>query len=234
MQPIPETIELADELSRELDRDFDVLRHLQGVADKVQAVVPDCVGLSIAWLDRDVAFTLVASDEEIALLDAVQYLAGGPCVEAGDAGGGLLWEEGDPLDERGWQAFTQATAARAIRSTLTMPLLDGGRVVGTANLYAASAHAFEDRAEELAGILGGSASQVVANADLSFSTRSRFEEAPAALRERDLVDHAVGILIGALGLEPSTAEARLVDAAARAGLTPQQLARGLVALFDRP
>ena len=95
MQPIPETIELAHELSRELDRDFDVLRHLQGVADKVQAVVPDCVGLSIAWLDRDVAFTLVASDEEIALLDAVQYLAGGPCVEAGDAGGGTDREQGE-------------------------------------------------------------------------------------------------------------------------------------------
>lgn len=234
MEPIPETVELADDLTHEASPDFDVLDHLQGIADKVQVLVPDCVGLSIAWLDRGVAFTLVASDEEIALLDAVQYLDGGPCLEAVEQGRGIQWNEHDPLDESAWQTFTQATAARAIRSTLTMPLMSGGHVVGTANLYAASAHAFEDQHEELAGILGGSAAHIVANADLSFTTRLAAENSPAALREQDLVDRAVGVLVGALGLDPATADESFAHAAARAGLTPAQLAQGLLALFERP
>lgn len=89
MRPITETIELADELTRSLDTGFDVLDHLQGLADRIQSTVPDCMGMSIAWTEQGVAFTLVSSDEEIAVLDGIQYLSGGPSVEAVERGTGL-------------------------------------------------------------------------------------------------------------------------------------------------
>ena len=47
--------------------------------------------------------------------------------------------------------FAQATAHRGVRGTLTLPLVCDGEVVGTANLYAASAHAFEDHLDSLSG-----------------------------------------------------------------------------------
>ena len=229
MLPIPETVQLSEELTR-FSPSFDVASHLQTTADQVQVVVPDCVGLSIAWLDQGVAFTLVASDEEIAVLDAVQYLASGPCAEAVERGVGQRWSGEEPLDERGWQFFAQATAARAVRSTLTLPLTHGDRIVGTSNLYAASDHAFEGHHETLAQILGASAADVVRNADLSFATRRVAEQSLQALRSDDVTNMAIGMLAEKLKLDLDSAAQRLADAAVRAGITSEQFAQALVAM----
>lgn len=228
MEPIPQTIDVATELNRTDDIDVDVLEHLQSVADQVQAVVPDCIGLSIAWVYRGVAFTLVATDEEIAVLDAVQYLTDGPCVDAVRDQHGLQASTDDLLSEERWQLFAQATAAAGVRSTLTMQLVHKREVVGTANLYAASDHAFDGHHDELAAILGASSAGVVKNADLSFSTRLTAEQSPATLEAHDAVDRAVGYLSSSWRLPVDEAEKRLLDAAERAGITPAQLAEALL------
>jgi GAF domain-containing protein len=231
VKPIPQTIELANELSR-YQPDADVLDYLQGIADKVEALVPDCVGLSLAWLERGVAFTLVATDVEIAVLDAVQYLAGGPCVDAvaDDTHEGLEVHEHDLLDESLWQYFSQATAAKAIRSTLTLPLTQDGAVVGSVNLYAASDQAFEGHDDEIAKILGASVSDIVRNADLSFSTREAAERSPESAKAQGLVDVAVGMIAESLKLDLDTAAQRLMAAAQRAGISREKFARALVDL----
>lgn len=185
-------------------------------------MVPECFGLSIAWFDQGLAFTLVASDREIAVLDAVQYLANGPCAEAVERGTGQQWSGDEPLDERGWQLFAQATAARAVKSTLTLPLVHGGRIVGTANLYAASDNAFEGHHEQLAAIVGGSAGDVVRNADLTFATQRVAEQSLEDLRASGVEETAVGLLIETLKLDTEGARRRLADAATRAGIASEQ------------
>src|ERR1700712_4790789 len=82
MEPIPETIEAIEEYGPFEDVDF--LADLRERARRVEQVAPDCVGLSLATRDHGVTFTLVASDLDVAVLDAVQYLSGGPCVSAVD------------------------------------------------------------------------------------------------------------------------------------------------------
>lgn len=231
MRPIPQTVEVATRLGRE-DPEFDLLGHLQDLADAVEALVPDCIGLSIAWVDRGTAFTLEATDAEIAVLDAIQYLDGGPCVTVPEVDTGVTWHREDPLDEDIWRMFAQATAHCGVRSTLTMPLVFDGGVVGTANLYAGSDHAFDDHLEALARLLGGAAGDVVRNADLSFSTRAAAERAPAVLRDDDDVERAVELLVGTLGLDPPTAAEHLHQAAARADVAPVELARALILLLD--
>ena len=77
MRPITQTVEAISLVSRDADEN-DLLTVLQDLADKVEELVPDCVGLSIAWADHGVTFTLVASDEEVAVLDGLQYFDGGP------------------------------------------------------------------------------------------------------------------------------------------------------------
>lgn len=230
MQPISETVELAQELGR-YNPEFDVLAHLQDTADRVQEVVPECVGLSIAWMDHGVAFTLVASDSEIAVLDAMQYLGGGPCTETVERGTGRHWGPEDPMNEDGWQLFAQATAARAVRSSLTLPLTHGGRIVGTANLYAASDNAFAGHLEALADIVGGSADGVVRNADLTFATRRVAEQSLESLRADDVINTAMGLLAEKLHVDLAAAEQRLADCATRAGITPGQFARALLAIY---
>ena len=151
MRPIQQTIEAVTKISR-----YTVSGHLldalQRLADKIH-LVPDCIGMSLAWAEHGVTFTLVASDEEIAVLDALQYFDGGPCVDAVHSGHGIETGSASPLDEEHWRLFAQATAAAGVRSTLTFPVTQSGRVVGSVNLYGASPNTFEGHHEELAAHL---------------------------------------------------------------------------------
>ena len=229
VKPIPQTVEAVAALGAATPEN-DLSGALQAMADQVRQVVPDCLGMSLAWTDFGVTFTLVATDEEIAVLDALQYLDGGPCVDAVEAGHGIHTALSDLFDEEAWRLFAQVTADSGVRSTLTFPLSDHGVVAGTANLYGGSDNAFEGHEEELARILGGWAPGAVRNADLSFSTRRLAEEAPEKLKADAVVDRASGYLAAKWGLDLTEARDRLRDAAQRAGISVAQLAAALVRL----
>src|SRR3712207_8045296 len=63
-----------------LFRSLDV--ELYAMASRVRALVPEVIGLSLNVVEDGVTLTLVASAEQLAALDAAQYLDGGPCVAA--------------------------------------------------------------------------------------------------------------------------------------------------------
>jgi GAF domain-containing protein len=229
MRPIEQTVEAVGLVSRYAG-ETDLLKALQDLGDKVQELVPDCVGLSIAWAEHGVTFTLVASEEEIAVLDAIQYFDGGPCVDAVHTGRGIETGVTSPLEEEQWRLFAQATAAAGIRSTLSLPMVDAVGVVGSVNLYGASGNAFEDHHEELAEMLGGWAPGAVRNADLSFNTRAMAEQAPQSLRAEGLITRAIGMIVARQGTDVTTAHELLHAAANLAGIRPEQLAEALIQL----
>ena len=118
-------------------------------------------------------FTLVATSEQVATIDAAQYLDGGPCVDVANGSDVLDVEIPDLLDEGRWSAFARTSAAHGVRSTLSLPIVRNGQLLGGVNLYAADSHAFEGRHEALAMALGASAVGAVADADLEFTSRAR-------------------------------------------------------------
>lgn len=225
-EPIPETVEAVANLDPSVD-DGGLLDDLTRLASQAQEIVPDLVGVSIAGFDHGLTFTLVASAAEVAVLDAVQYLAGGPCVEGAHTDQVMEYEP-DVLGEDRWRLFAEATAARAVRSTLTLPVLSGGRVAGTVNLYAGSRRAFVGHHQELADVFGAWAAGAVRNADLSFTTRREAEKAPQRVGEQNLIDLAVGMVAAQLGVDVETAVAGLRAAASRGGVSLLQLAHDIV------
>src|SRR3954454_14409834 len=229
MEPIPETVEAINELDPSVD-EVDVLAHLAGLASRAQELVPDLVGVSIARLAQGLTFTLVATADMIAVLDAIQYVAGGPCVAGAHTN---QVTEIDVLDEKRWRLFAEATAERGVRSTLTLPVVSDGRVEGTVNLYAASARAFVGHHQELAKVFGAWAAGAVTNADLTFRTRTEAKAAPQRLREQHVIDVATGIVAAQLGVDVETALARLRDGAARARVSLIRLARRIVRARER-
>lgn len=231
MEPITETVEALGELDPYLD-DGTLLDQLQRSADLAQGLAPDLVGLSIAAHEHGITFTLVATDDEIAALDGVQYLACGPCVDAMDGGQGLATTSDDLFNEPRWSAFAQATAAAGVRSTLTFPILDGGRVTGTVNLYGRSQNTFDGKHGLLATVFSAWAPGAVTNADLSFSTRHVAEQAPAQLRDDALIAAATGILAASREVPVDIAREQLEDSAARAGVPVGRLARIIVELHN--
>ncbi len=228
MEPIPETIEAAEELDRAATAPGTLLTALTKLANRAQEIVPDLVGVSVAPLKEGVTFTLVATAAEFAVLDAVQYAAGGPCVDCAHAGEIGEFDRDDLLDEERWRLFGQAGAARSVRSTLTLPIVAEGRVRGTVNLYAASGSAFAGMHGRLAELFGAWATGAVTNADLPFATRHNAETAARQLRDQTTVDVASGILAAQVGVDLASAEDRLRDAATRAGVPLVELARSII------
>lgn len=235
MDPIPETERAMGELEH-VTGEAGLLDALIDRADRARDLVPDLLGVSVARLQEGLTFTLVASDEDIAVLDALQYVGGGPCVEGARTGEvQVTWLPGSPgpLDEETWRMFASGSAARGVRSTLTLPILDpSGTSVGSVNLYAGSARAFDDVHSQLAMLFGAWAAGAVANADLSFATRLDAVAAPGRLRDRATIAEAVDIIAREQGIERESAEQRLRTAAAQAGLDLVQLARDVIGLDD--
>ena len=230
MEPIPETTEAVEEFGPFYEGD--VLEELRAKAQAVRQIVPDCIGLSVAALDQGITLTLVASDEEIAALDALQYLADGPCVRGVEANRVVEFTSGEATDEADWQLFAQGTAAAGVASTLTLPVMVGESAVGSVNLYAASAEAFTGHHEEVAAVLGAWAPGAITNADLGFATRQRAELTARELRESFRIEVAAGILARLRSLDAASAHERLVTAARRAGVSVAQVAETLIALVN--
>lgn len=227
VEPIPETIEVDDEFGP--FSDDDLLRQLLERSDRVKALVPDCVGMTLSSRAHGVTLTLVATSAEMALLDGVQYLSGGPCVDALEADRVMTYPaEDDVLDEGHWHDFALATAAAEVASTLTLPVITDGAVTGTINLYAASAHAFDGRHEDVARIFDAWAPGAVTNADLAFSTRKEAEQAPQRFREDMVITAAVGILAGRHPGDLEEVRELLRDAALRAGVGEAELAASII------
>ena len=78
--------------------------------------MPSLLGVSVAVLEEGITFTLVSTADEIAVLDAIQYAAGGPCVEGAHDEQVLEFEVESALDEDRWQLFAEATAAHTVRA----------------------------------------------------------------------------------------------------------------------
>ncbi|GAA5116581.1 GAF and ANTAR domain-containing protein [Alloalcanivorax gelatiniphagus] len=233
MEFIPETLDALGELDAVVDHGT-LSEGLKRAADLAQRIAPDLAGVSVAARRHGLTFTLVASNEDVAGLDGVQYLTDGPCVAALDQEKGIATSSEDLFSEPAWRSLAVASAALGIRSTLTFPIVDEGEVTGTVNLYGGSEDTFEGKHQMLATVFRAWAPGAVTNADLAFSTRGLAEAAPAKLRDDALVDAATGILAASYELTVESAHARLHDAAAQADVPVTELARIVVDLLNRP
>ena len=168
MKPLPETREALAEFvssaSPDLEELLNIWERLPGASCRSHWPL-------FGPYQRAATFTLVASDSEIATLDAAQYLDGGPCVEVGEGDPDIeQFSAGDPLDEDRWHLFAAATAAHGVASTLSLPVYAKGKLIGGVNLYAAAPDAFAGRIHQLAAMVGAAPTQAIRDADLSFST----------------------------------------------------------------
>jgi GAF domain-containing protein len=226
VEPLPETRAALSQLSAWVDADLTA--DLNSLAEQARAVVPHLVGVSVAVLREGLTFTFVATDHNIAVLDAVQYLDGGPCVQAAAENREVSLDDADVLDEDAWLMFARARAVAGIRATLSMPITEHGLVVGSVNLYANREHAFDGSHEAIADIFGAWAGGAVANADLDFATRQQAVKAPATLTTNARLANAVGVIIAIQGVSAEEGRERLEAAAALAGVPALTIAEAIL------
>lgn len=226
MEEIPETRLALAELSRFHDEDLSA--RFGAMADRVGSVAPDCLGLTLSFLQQGLAFTWAATRVDLASLDAVQYLTNGPCVEAMEQGAIVSTSGSDPLDEDNWRLFTRAENTVGVESTLSIPLLEDRVVVGGVNLYGSTPTAFDGLHSALAAACGGWPAGAVTNADLSLSGVRQAQQTPQTIEDQIVTDQALGMIMAAHRVGDDDASHRLSEAAQRAGVHAAELARILV------
>lgn len=180
------------------------------------------------------AFTAASSGPFAAQIDELQYETGqGPCLEA-LATGTRIEIEDLAADER-WTRFRAPALAHGMRSSLSMPLIVGGRAVAALNFYADAPRAFTptdlDLAKALAAQCGAALEVILRQTDQAL-LREQFD---AALGSRSVIDQALGILMAQQRCTASEAFELLRRASQRRNRKLREVAADLVtAVTGRP
>lgn len=166
----------------------DVEGTLRAITAAAVATVPHAEECSISYvIGRRTVEPRASTSELPERLDALQQELGqGPCLDA-------VWETevvriDDMAREQRWPRFAQQASADGVGSMLCFQLFVTGDKLGAMNLYARTAHAFEDESDEVGQILAGHAAIALAGAEFE-------EHLRAGLGNRDVIGQAKGILM---------------------------------------
>lgn len=224
MKPVPETVEALRALHLG-DGERGDLADLERLSCRVEALVPTCTGMSIAQSATGITLTFVTPGTPLQRTDPLDFL-----IRSRDGEGAtrLRAVPDDPTDEEAWRLHATADASAGVSSTLSLPLVEEGEVLGSVTLYGEHRDTFAGREEELAAVVGAWAPGATSNDDLWFSSRLRAAAAPTIVAEQETIDVAVGLAAARLNLRLTEARRRLREASTRAGISEPTLARLLL------
>lgn len=171
-------------------------------------------GVTLIGTDRR-RESAAATSPLVARADALQYeLDEGPCLTA--------WVDDvqvriDDLqtDER-WPGWRRLALPLGLRSSLSTPLRAQGRVLGALKVYGEQPGAFDDRSAVLAARFAAQAAILLANVSTLDQAERLSASLQSALRTRNVIALANGVLMERYHLTEEQAFLRLVDSA-RAG-----------------
>jgi len=167
---------------------------LRLVVALARAAVGGADGVSVSLRRRGQLSTVAASDRTIQEMDKAQYGTGeGPCVDASRRGRSFL--VGSLDDETRWPAFIPRARQLGINAILSTPLLVADRPVGALNIYSRTAEAFTPKDRALASVFGAEASTVVTDAGLAVTGDQLADRLGAALRTRQVIAQAQGVVM---------------------------------------
>jgi GAF domain-containing protein len=212
---------------------------LQQVARNAVGAVTDAEAVSITTLVGDQPRTVACTDDFVLALDAQQYRAGGPCVEAARSGQPVRVAM-DTSRQR-WPDFASAAHAAGVRATLSIPLIitaadfgDGdSELAGSLNAYSRSTSAFDAVDEKLLSLYTGVACQAIAAAHRWQRLSDTVSQLEEALVSRSDIDQAKGALRVLNGGSAEDAFTTLVARSQRENIKLRVIAQRVVQELSR-
>jgi anti-anti-sigma factor len=206
---------------------------LRLVVELARTSIGSADGVSVSLLRHGVLSTVAASDQTIMAMDADQYATGeGPCVDASVQG---HWFHAESLDtETRWPAFTPRARGLGIKAILSSPLRASEEPVGALNIYSRTAETFEISDQEMAAVFAQQASDILTDARAGVSDtemRDRFQE---ALRSREVISLAKGVVMERYGLDEEAAFIALLRFSLYTGVPLRGRAAHIVDSTQRP
>ncbi|OLF17272.1 response regulator receiver protein [Actinophytocola xanthii] len=211
-------LHLAQELQRQPDRETT----LQAIVKAVVNTVPGAEWAGVSLVRGRKVTAEVPTDEIVRLLDECQSeLNEGPCLSAIREHRSVNVPDLAAPDVD-WPRFAAEAVRLGVRSLLSFQLFVQRETLGALNLYGPEPHAFVEDSVVIGDLFAQHAAVALAGA----TQEMRLGE---ALRTRDLIGQAKGILMLRDGLDEHQAFARLVQASQHANLKLVDAAQWLIA-----
>jgi anti-anti-sigma factor len=198
------------------------------VVTLARATVGGADGVSVSLRRRGRLSTVASSDQTILDMDHDQYATGeGPCVDASVEG---RWFHVHSLNtETRWPKFTPRARELGIQAILSSPLLAATVPVGALNIYSRTESAFTREDQVLAAMFATEASLILTNAGAYVTDDALAERLHQALRGRQLIAEAQGVLMSRDGMSEEEAFAMLRESSTSAHLTLRARAEEILA-----
>ena len=200
---------------------------LNAITTAAVEAVPAADGAGISYKEGSRIEARAATSERSAAMDKLQdELGEGPCHAA--VRKQRVVHVPDMSTEQRWPRFAAAAREHRVGSMFSVRLyVTAEEKLGALNLYASQPHAFDEDDEEIARIFAVHAAIALANAE-------REQNLEAALRSRDRISQAKGILMERFKLTPDEAFALLSHASSVTNRKVKDIAEEIATTGELP
>jgi GAF domain-containing protein len=201
---------------------------LELVTTLAETVTPGTVGAGVTLVDEHGKRSRAASNQAVEQADALQYeLDEGPCLTAWRSR--QLVRMDDTTTDPRWPAWSSAVSKLGVRSVVSAPLVVADEGIGAIKVYSDRPAAYDQHAEQVMALFAAQAAILLANTQSVQEARRLSRQLAEALRSRDAIGRATGVLLARGAADESAAFTVLTDAAQRSGRTVEEVARDLLA-----
>ena len=196
---------------------------LQTIAETALLSIPGIEHVGVAVLDRNGnAETKAATSELVLELDRLQYsLNEGPCVDTLIHGTNVVAAPDIRHDQR-WPRYAPPAVQLGLKAQLAVKLhLDGRGTVGGLNMYSTGSEDIDPQAPGIADLFA-------THAALALGKAKEVDALHQALRTREVIGQAVGLLMQRYGLNPDGAFDFLVRTSAHSNTKVREIASRMV------
>jgi GAF domain-containing protein len=195
---------------------------LQTIAETALLSIPGIEHVGVSVLDdRGTPQTKAATSDLVWELDKLQYsLDEGPCVQSlRDA---TVVAAPRIREDSRWPRYAPAAVELGLKAQLAVKLyLDDRGTVGGLNMYSTESEDIDPEAPGIADLFATHAALALGKARL-------VNDLQAALRTREVISQAVGLLMGKYQLEPDTAFGFLVRTSSHSNTKIREIAASMV------
>jgi GAF domain-containing protein len=205
-------------------------RILSGIGNLAVAVIPSCEEAGVTLEDKGRVVARTTTGDVSRTVDAYQYdIDEGPCIHASQTGSKVLIE--DMGAEERWPRFASFAHGQGVRSSYSIPMVEGGEHFGVLNLYSID-DSFGAPDEEVGGMFAREATNAVRHAAAFAKTRELINNLKTGLESRSVIGAAVGILMNRDNLSMGDAFDKLVGISQRENMKLRDVAERFTQVYE--
>jgi GAF domain-containing protein len=233
-RPQPHDLPLTRELSAVSARMSGLLMSAETVETSLallcglaQETVPGSSGAGVSVVDERCRRSAGSTDDRVQQADTLQYeLDEGPCLTA--AAARELVRMDDLATDPRWPRWSAAVARLGLRAAMSAPMVAGDTCVGALKVYADEPGAFDTTAEQRLRLFAAQSAIFVANLRTHERAERLSDVMREAIRSRDAISMAKGLLMGRDAVDEETAFRTLLARARKEGTSVARTAQVLV------